>query len=138
MEYRDYEDMNVKLCGTYKEIGQRKSYDAKDIEVIDHLTHAMLNIKRLEDYEMSDENSYGRYSRDGGRGGMWNAEGSYAGGMNDGTSNRSYAGGRMGTHYVGGHYSHGNDVEDRIREKMQNSSSNDRAILEKALEVLKY
>ena len=160
MEYRDYEELHKKLCKKLEDIATSKNFDMGDIEAIDKITHSMKSLIIIMENEDGGSSQYGGSF---GRGGMWNAEGSYRGnsyggngGGNNGGSyggsnggsyggsrtgssmNDSYAGNR-GMHYVRGHYSRGDEVESEIRRMMEesNMSQSDKVTLERALDIIR-
>ncbi|MBQ0112414.1 MAG: hypothetical protein KBT03_04710 [Bacteroidales bacterium] len=132
MEMKDYEELEKRLCKHLEEISSHKSFDMGDIEAIDKISHSLKSIGYVKD------NMYGKSSY--GRGGMWNAQGSYGGMYPSDMYHDTYMGdayGREGTHYVRGHYSRANDIEGPMQEMLKdpNISSNDRAIIERAMEI---
>lgn len=100
-----YELRNM-LCEELDELARKGDLGAGDLEIAHKLTDTIKNIDKIE--MMEDDG----YSRDGdySRGGDWQADmrGTYGRGS-------SYA--RRGTHYVRGHYSRADSMEN-LREQI--------------------
>lgn len=136
------EKLKDKLCEELENVSRKSQMTSGDLDNVHKL---IVSIEKLMKIEKLDD---GEHSH---RGGNWNARGSYNNGSYDNGSydngsydngsydNGSYA--NRGMHYVRGHYSRAEGssmVKDHIRKMMDENeiSSNDRRILEKAMEIL--
>ena len=106
-----YELRNM-LCDELDELARKGDLGAGDLEIAHKLTATIKNIDKIEMMEDDGYSRDGYYSRDGdySRGSDWQADmhGTYGRGS-------SYA--RRGTHYVRGHYSRADSMEN-LREQI--------------------
>lgn len=121
-------ELREMLCSELDTIVDKGELSAGDLECVHKLTDTIKNIDKIEKLE-----SEGEYSRSDGR---------YSGSdYSRGTdySGSSYYGRRGGMHYVRGHYSRADGIEDQIREIMESPSVSPgaRRALNKALEEMK-
>ena len=99
MKARTIDDLREMLCKELDEIAEKGELSAGTLETVHKLTDTYKNLGKIEMLE-----EYDGYSQDGGD---WEARGSYEGGS-------SYArdGRRSGMHYVRGHYSRADGMDD--------------------------
>ena len=137
MEMKQYEELKHKLCKELEEISKKKDFNMGDIESIEKLTASIKNVEKIM---MEDGYSQRMYSRDG----NWNANGSYGRYNSYDDYSREYNDGnsyaRRGMHYVRGHYSRAegmDDVASKIEEMMHDGSltSEDKSTLRRALDI---
>lgn len=150
MNMKAMHDLKEMLCEEIDKIAKKGELTAGSLETVHKLTDTVKNIDKILMLE-EDEGGYserrdsrGRYSRDdgmdyrNGRGGNWNAQGSYGGGNSYDDGGSSYA--NRGKHYVRGHYSR-DDGKDRMMhtfgELMEDANPEQRRIIERAMNELR-
>lgn len=152
MDMKDLHDLKNMLCEELEKIAKKRELTAGSLETVHKLTDTIKNIDKILMLEDEDEgysergrrrDSMGRYSRDDGmdysrgRGGNWDAQGSYGGHSYD-EGGSSYA--NRGQHYVRGHYSR-DDGKDRMMhtfgELMEDANPEQRRIIERAMNELR-
>ena len=152
MDMKALYDLKNMLCEELEKIAKKRELTAGSLETVHKLTDTIKNIDKILMLEDEDEgysergrrrDSMGRYSRDDGmdysrgRGGNWDAQGSYGGHSYD-EGGSSYA--NRGQHYVRGHYSR-DDGKDRMMhtfgELMEDANPEQRRIIERAMNELR-
>lgn len=152
MDMKALYDLKNMLCEELDKIAKKRELTAGSLETVHKLTDTIKNIDKILMLEDEDEgysergrrrDSMGRYSRDDGmdysrgRGGNWDAQGSYGGHSYD-EGGSSYA--NRGQHYVRGHYSR-DDGKDRMMhtfgELMEDANPEQRRIIERAMNELR-
>lgn len=153
MDMKALYDLKNMLCEELDKIAKKRELTAGSLETVHKLTDTIKNIDKILMLEEDDEgysergrrrDSMGRYSRDDGmdysrgRGGNWDAQGSYGGGHSYDEGGSSYA--NRGQHYVRGHYSR-DDGKDRMMhtfgELMEDANPEQRRIIERAMNELR-
>lgn len=136
-----FEELKEMIVEELKEIEDKGKLTATDVDPLYKLSCSFANLgdSYVGDNYSMNSGMMRRYSRDGG----WTAEGYYDRGGRDNYS------GRMGTHYVRGHYSR-NDraydmdssrdaMADEMEEMMRtgNMTANEKQIMQKAMELMR-
>lgn len=150
MNMKAMHDLKEMLCDEIDKIAKKGELTAGSLETVHKLTDTVKNIDKILMLE-EDEGGYserrdnrGRYSRDDGmdysrgRGGNWNAQGSYGGGHSYDEGGSSYA--NRGKHYVRGHYSRDDGKERMMHtfgELMEDANPEQRRIIERAMNELR-
>lgn len=145
MDMKAMHELKDMLCKEIDKIAKKGELSAGSLETVHKLTDTVKNIDKIMMLEGEDEgysergrrrDSMGRYSRDGGMMGGWEARGGYGGvhAYDDGGS--SYA---MGGGYRGG-YARGDSKDHMLHElgeMMEGADSEQRRILERAMKEIR-
>ena len=144
MDMRAMHDLKDMLCKEIDKIAKKGELSAGSLETVHKLTDTVKNIDKIMMLEGEEEgysergrrrDSMGRYSRDGGMMGGWEARGGYGGGHSYDDGGSSYA---MGG-YRGG-YSRGDGKDKMLHElgeMMEDADEHQRRILERAMQEIR-
>lgn len=135
MNIKNMEHIKKMLCEELEEITEKGDISRSDLEDVHKLTDTIKNIDKIL---MLEEDGY---SGDG----EWTANGSYGNYGTGSYNNGNYSSRRSGArsrHYVRGHYSYGEDM-DELAEKMDrlmqdgSMTSEEKTILRRAMDVIR-
>lgn len=147
MDMRAMHELKEMLCKEIDKIAKKGELSAGSLETVHKLTDTVKNIDKIMMLEGEEEgysergrrrDSMGRYSRDGGMMGGWEARGGYGGGHAYDDGGSSYAMG--GGYRRGGGYSR-DDGKDKmlheLGEMMEDADGEQRRILERAMKEIR-
>lgn len=147
MDMRAMHELREMLCKEIDKIAKKGELSAGSLETVHKLTDTVKNIDKIMMLEGEDEgysergrrrDSMGRYSRDGGMMGGWEARGGYGGGHSYDEGGSSYAMG--GVYRRSGGYSR-DDGKDKmlheLGEMMEGADGEQRRILERAMQEIR-
>lgn len=144
MDMRAMHELKEMLCKEIDKIAKKAELSAGSLETVHKLTDTVKNIDKIMMLEGEEDgysererrrDSMGRYSRDGGMMGGWEARGGYGGGHSYDDGGSSYA---MGG-YRGG-YSRGDGKDHMLHElgeMMEGADHEQRRILERAMQEIR-
>lgn len=148
MDMRAMHDLKDMLCKEIDKIAKKGELSAGSLETVHKLTDTVKNIDKIMMLEDGDDgysergrrrDSMGRYSRDGGMMGGWEARGGYGHAYNEGGSSYDRGGG-YGDMRGGRGYSR-DDGKDKmlheLGEMMEDADEHQRRILERAMQEIR-
>ena len=151
MDMRAMHDLKDMLCKEIDKIAKKGELSAGSLETVHKLTDTVKNIDKIMMLEEDGEDGYsergrrrdsmGRYSRDAGMMGSWEARGGYGGGHSYDDGGSSYA---MGGNYRGTRGGRGYSRDDgkdkmlhELGEMMEDADEHQRRILERAMQEIR-